>query len=305
MESMYPYPDVNQFYHSIGSPLPPLSVSEKAFDYDQAPLLHLAKRRLGATPADQYGLIDYALDLKYVLPLQKDLMLHCLPLCLETWQYCLIHKAESRFVEEFHSALAAKPNVIRETAGDDVSQLFFCFMKDSILASMNGKKYLFHEGQGAYSHIWIRHFASLGTFCNKIETIISEWKKLDTVGLAICFLKYLSVLIYEENNNPVFMPWTPKDGGGSPCLWEYDSTGFGERWSNRNIESLKRFLEWEELMRCSEALLNIMQNHKNYPIAQQVILDLKKNKNKIESRTGDLCEYLSLPSESGLWEWRS
>jgi len=50
------------------------------------------------------------------------------------------------------------------------------------------------------------------------------------------------MLMYAENENRVFPPWTPDHGGGPPCLWEFEGHLYAHRWQEPNVNSLKRIL---------------------------------------------------------------
>jgi hypothetical protein len=49
-------------------------------------------------------------------------------------------------------------------------------------------------------------------------------------------------LVYPENENPVFAPWTPNGGGGPPCLWEFEGHLYSHRWLEPNVAFLNRVL---------------------------------------------------------------
>src|SRR6266576_3591907 len=50
------------------------------------------------------------------------------------------------------------------------------------------------------------------------------------------------MLMYAENENRVFAPWTPDHGGGPPCLWEFEGHLYAHRWQEPNVNFLKRIL---------------------------------------------------------------
>jgi hypothetical protein len=69
---------------AFGQPAPPASITQEAFDYDEAHLHRLVRLKPGerAVPGD---LLDYAHDLRYT-EIDKPLLAFLLPFCLEAWR---------------------------------------------------------------------------------------------------------------------------------------------------------------------------------------------------------------------------
>ncbi len=61
-------------------------------------------------------------------------------------------------------------------------------------------------------------------------------------SLAVCSVQYMSCLLYDDEENPVFAPWTPAGGGGPPSLWEVDGDIYDQSTHSANIEFLKTTL---------------------------------------------------------------
>jgi len=81
-----------------------------------------------------------------------------------------------------------------------------------------------------------------GVLLPDIELLWTAWWSVSTVGRAISAMQYISCLMYPENENPVFAPWTPNAGGGPPCLWDFEGHLYSHRWLEPNVAFLKRVL---------------------------------------------------------------
>jgi|JFJP01.1.fsa_nt_gi hypothetical protein len=149
----YEYPSINAYFEQVGSPHRPEKVYQKAFDYDQTPLETLTNFKIGMERSEvlNWALSEYNLDLEYVRPLQEDLMLYWLPLCMEYWQKSLFEKFNYYFVWRFHEALHYSQNIIAQTIGKEIQSLTYRFMRDSILARISDEKYLSFSRRGAVS----------------------------------------------------------------------------------------------------------------------------------------------------------
>jgi hypothetical protein len=75
-----------------------------------------------------------------------------------------------------------------------------------------------------------------------VDQVWSGWWSIETVGRAVATVQYVSCLMYPEDENPVFAPWTPDRGGGPPCLWEFGGHLYEHRWLDPNIRFLQRML---------------------------------------------------------------
>ncbi len=290
-------------FHILGNPAPPKVITEKAFDYVQAPLERLAALVPGDTPKGA-DLIDYALDLKYVTPLQKELMMYVLPFCLQSWQDALANRA-SGFTDEFHAALAKRENVIAETAGQKVQVLVRDYMRHGLLNCLARENAIVAPEMGLSPYRWVRHLASYGVIWDDVETLLREWRGMQVEGFAISCLQYLSIFAFRTYENPIFLPWTRERGGGPPVPWEYKSLGFEERWKEKNLSFLRGFLTAQEVRSwAAEAELRL-RDHPHSTQARAVVEGISTNLERVDSRLGDLIRFLGTPSEPGsaLWEW--
>jgi hypothetical protein len=79
---------------------------------------------------------------------------------------------------------------------------------------------LAYRGAGARPYRWIRALTTYGVLLPDVETLWARWWSIETIGRAVSCVQYLSALVYDKDDNPVFTPWTRDHGGGPPCLWE-------------------------------------------------------------------------------------
>lgn len=89
-----------------------------------------------------------------------------------------------------------------------------------------------------------------------MERLWTAWWSLETVGRAISTVQYISCLMYPENENPVFSPWTPDRGGGPPRLWGFEGHLYAHRWLEPNMNFLKGILT---VQRVSDVLVQAVE----------------------------------------------
>jgi len=206
--------------HGLGGTRAPSQVTQEAFDGDARHLHQLThlSRDQAAAPLD---LSKYADDLLYT-EIDAPLFVHLLPTCLRAWHDDLRDPRSDygAFVEHFYPVLADRDVfethlTPRQTAA--VSQ----FMRSSILDEMDAQRGLAFRGKNARPYRWIGALTTYGVMLPDIECLWAEWWTLETIGRAISLLQYVAALVYEDDKNPVFAPWSPTEGGGPPCLWEF------------------------------------------------------------------------------------
>ncbi|MGH1347589.1 MAG: hypothetical protein ACRBN8_38890 [Nannocystales bacterium] len=300
--SRHHYPCPTDFHRDIGSPEPPTKVTQKAFDYEQAPLEALAARVVGVGPCGR-EINEYALDLMHAQPLQPDLMAHVLPLCLETWQHGLRSGALGGVIEQLHASLAKRRTVITDTLGPDISDVFYTFIRQSLLARMEEETSLRHNGMDAPPHRWFSCLASYGTLGPNVGEVLGMWNRIGCVGHAVAWIQYASVLAFDGDDNPVFDPWTPDAGGGPPALWEYASTGFEERWDVANLGRLREFLEPGAVIDRTERAASQLADHQHAEVVRTVHDAVQRGRARLQWRRSRLCEVLATPSTTDLLDW--
>ena len=89
---------------------------------------------------------------------------------------------------------------------------------------------------------WIRALTTHGVLLADIDSVWASWWALGTIGRAVSAVQYISALMYPDEENPVFAPWTREGGGGAPCLWEFEGHLYSHRWLEPNVDFLQRAL---------------------------------------------------------------
>ncbi len=220
----------------------PQSIWQPAFDYDESHLYSLLRYVplvpdvLTVVPVSESLLIDYTLDLQY-MTIQPDLFRCLFPLCLQAWQQDLLASEGSSpyraFVEYFLGALASRP-FLHDLLAAEEYEVVIRFMQNTILDRLDQEEYLSFSGDGRV-YTW---FFALGAFAilfPALESLWRIWWTMETRGQVIAALQYISCLMYEEQSNPIFHPWTPEQGGGPPQLWETGAHIYNRAWQHENV----------------------------------------------------------------------
>jgi hypothetical protein len=148
--------------------------------------------------------------------------------------------------------------------------------------------------QRSSTHSLYSHLASLGTFSELIPII---WPKLwsqNTIELFPFQLQYITLLLFDKKDNPIFKPWTTNEGGGPPTLLDYSSLGHDEKWLDCNIEYLSKNLNYNFI---EEALNNIVESKEEdlSVFAKKLLQKLNIEKNKLDYRCSRIIEIYSTP----------
>ena len=231
----------------LAQPLPPKQITQQPFDYDPSHYRRLCQLD-GAAP-NIHDLSRYVDDMQY-MPLQPDLLRYLLPLCLKMWQDDLLHEEGSDcggLVEAFWSALSPRPVfqntfLLEEELNAEEYRSVMQFMRDTLLERMSQETRLHFAGSQSSPYQWLH---TLGSFCivfPHLRGLWGKWWQIATPGYAVCVLQYVSCLMYRNDENPVFAPWTPGKGGGPPGLWENGSLSSDYGWRLENASFLAETL---------------------------------------------------------------
>jgi len=204
----------------------PHQIWQRAFDYDPQHLYTLVKYTpyvpgSGIMPSASC-LIDYSLDLKYE-EIQPDLFRCLFPLCLEAWHQHLFASARvsqySAFVEYFLDTLNARP-FLQDLLDEQEYEIIVAFIRNSILDRLDQEPGILFSRESATVYVWFGELSAFAVIFPLLERLWNEWWSMKTPGHAMAVLQYISCLLYLKDENPIFAPWTPQDGGGPPELWE-------------------------------------------------------------------------------------
>ena len=138
------------------------------------------------------------------------------------------------FVEYFSAALARRPLVDQLLTPKRAAEVK-AFMRDSLLDRIDLESNLSQTGSRGSAYSWIHAVGSYCVFIPELESLWREWWRLETHGQSVSALQYISCLMYEDHDNPIFAPWTGSEGGGPPRLWETDGHIHDQCWHPENV----------------------------------------------------------------------
>ena len=248
-------------HRALHSTKPPEKITQEAFEGDDRHLRRLARLSPGEQ-ADANDLWEYVQDLLYT-DIQSDLLVYLLPFCLQAWHEDLrgIHDGYGGLIEYFYPVLADRHIFdlhLTAEQGAVVSE----FMRQTIVEEIDDQRGLSFEGSRVRPYRWFRALTSFGVVRPEVDRLWASWWTLDTVGRAVAAVQYTSCLMYPENENPVFRPWTSDRGGGPPGLWEFEGHLYSHRWQERNVGFLREVLTAESV---GEALVQAVERLAGQP----------------------------------------
>jgi hypothetical protein len=278
-----PIQDVTKVIKSDGIPK---QITQQPFDYDSKHYRRLCDHD-GKEP-DAADLGDYALDMKY-MELQPELLRHLTPVLLTAWRKDLFEGDKAGyagFVGQFWPALLEGTALRVFTPTEH--EAFVAYMRNTILDRLDAEQSLRFSGMGASPYSWVQALASYGALFSDVEVLWTEWWQMKTAGHATAAFQYASVLIYEDNANPVFSPWTKDKGGGPPALWECGAMMFNVGWKAKNIEFLKRTLSVGYFEEKIQLALSQIKNPTAKKIASGIVEDFFGQRAHLELRIEQL-----------------
>lgn len=270
----------------------PDNIWQQAFDHDWGHFDRLLN--LVDNEPNGVDLVDYCLDIRYE-EIQPDLLRYLLPVCLEAWRVFLLDNQDSKygaFVEHFYPALANRP-ILKEFLGKREYLAVITFISNVILERIAQEKQLHFRGS---SHVykWFHAFCFFGMAFPSIEGIWNTWWSLKTPGQVIAAFQYASCLMYKDNQNPIFDPWTPDLGGGPPELWVTDGHVYDLGWKKENVDFIKSVLTVDYLKdKLNKA--SVQLQGESFQKSQKILADFDTQKEFLKERVSELPELLFAP----------
>jgi hypothetical protein len=232
---------IERLRRGLGRLAAPKEIRQEPYDRDDAHLRRLCRLRPTDMPQPD-DLWAYGQDLRYAHELQTDLLLWVLPYCLRAWRDEL--RGDDRryggFVEHLYPALADR---VVGSLNERQRAAVATYMRDALLEEIDDQRGLAFSGMDARPYRWIRAQTSYGVIFPDVGELWAAWWGLGSRGRAVAAVQYLSCLVYDDTENPVFARWTPHGGGGPPCLWEFDGHLYTHRWLESNVQFLADALE--------------------------------------------------------------
>ena len=295
---------LDQLRRRLGSPSAPKVITQGVFEAGPEHLDRLANLRT-SEQANQDDLCDYMDDLQYGTDIQPVLFLFLLPFCLERWDQHIRNENFEwpGFREQFYTVLG-KTEVLSECLSTDQHAAVLEFMRGSILEEIDSQDRLNFRGYPAKPYRWVKALTTHGVIAPDIELIWNEWWSIRTQGQAMAAIQYISCLMYQKDENPVFAPYTREKGGGPPCLWEFDGYLFESRWQEPNIDFLKGRLgtakDATDVLTKAVDRLNV---NSEGAIAQKVLSDMPQCAERLAERCHALPEILATTAQAPTYLW--
>jgi len=231
---------LNTLRSAFGKGTPPNKITQEAFEGNDQHLRRLVRLRPGEQ-ADGSDLWEYIHDLRHT-DIQGPLFAYLLPFCLQAWREDLRGiDGYGGVIEHFYPVLADR-QVFDLHLTPQQSAVVSEFMRQTILEEIDDQRGLAFQGSRTRPYRWFGALTTYGVLRPDLDRLWTAWWTLNTVGRAIAAVQYISCLMYPENENPVFAPWTPDRGGGPPCLWGFEGHLYEHRWQEPNLNFLKRIL---------------------------------------------------------------
>jgi len=244
-----------KLHRTLGVTRPPEKITQEAFEGNDRHLRRLVRLRPGER-ADADDLWEYIHDLRNT-DIQGPLLVYLLPFCLQAWREDLrgIEDEYGGAIEYFYPVLADR-HIFDTHLTPKQSAVVSEFMRQTILEEIDDQRGLAFQGSRTRPYRWFRALTTYGVLRPDLDRLWAAWWTLNSVGRSIAAVQYISCLMYSENENPVFAPWTPDRGGGPPCLWEFEGHLYEHRWQEPNVNFLKGILT---VQRVGEVLVQAVE----------------------------------------------
>lgn len=285
-----------ELHRKLGAMHPPDTITQEAFEGNDRHLKRLVRLRPGEEPLGD-DLWEYVHDLRYT-DIQSALLAYLLPFCLKAWHDDLRGiEGHGGTIEHFYAVLADRQifdSHLSARQAEAVSE----FMRQVILDEIDDQRGLKFQGSGARPYRWFRALTTYAVIRPDLSRLWTAWWTLETVGRAIATVQYISCLMYEENENPVFAPWTADGGGGPPCLWEFEGHLYSHRWLQANVDFLKETVTAHKVGEVLASAVERLVGQPEYDIAATVRDDFPCCDATLKSRCIELPHLLETVQQS-------
>jgi hypothetical protein len=295
---------IDRLRRELGGSRAPTTIIQEAFEGEDSHLRRLSRLAPGASPEPR-DLYDYTEDLRYGTgAIQADLLRWVLPWGLQAWRDDLTgrSRAYGGFVEQFYPVLANE-RVLGSLSADQRGAVAR-FMREGLIVEIDNQQGLSYSGSEARPYRWIAALAGYGVLFPDIERLSGEWWSGDTRGRAVAVVQYGSCLIYDDDDNPVFAPWTHDGGGGPPCLWGQAGDLDDEPWLEENVRFLRGLLHPASVLERLGHAASALVGHIEGAIAGEVLNGAKSRPDVLASRCAELpCILAHTQAPHNLCEW--
>lgn len=286
-------------WHALRRSSRPPAITQAAFDFDPGHLHRLLRVERGGRAASG-DLWDYTQDVLYT-DVQGDLLAYLLPVCLQAWRDHLRGTSGyGGFVEQFYPMLADRGVFDRHLTPAQTAAVS-AFMRQAILDEIDEQRGLAYAGTNARPYLWIRTLTTYGVLLPDIGTLWMAWWDLGTSGRAVAALQYVSALMYPDDANPIFAPWTCDMGGGPPRLWNFDGHLYLHRWQDQNVRFLRQALTVDTVSDLIRRAVEILADAPEHDAAARMLSDVPHRRELLAARCRDLPTLLAQTEEADGW----
>lgn len=215
--------------------------------------------------ADQ--LFGYVHDALSTVGSEADFTFY-LPHIMRAWSDELYDQNDRQFTDLVHTAMM-RENFFHEKLKPELRDAIIEFMRVKLLERIGAEKSLHIRGSTG-THLWPQVFASYGWVTDDVPQLWSKWWAMPTVGHAISVIQWVSCLICDPKNNPVFEPWTPSGGGGPFELWQFSDRSYSARWRPSNVQFLQAILTDNYLRQSIEKVRDVLKETANVMVVEKV-----------------------------------
>lgn len=267
---------------------------EGADDPDRLALLSHTRSDEGELPVA--GLEEYSLCIKYAEELEPKLARFALPMCLDAWQRCLFRGEHPGLARMFFDGIAGRTNKIERSLGTDGACLIRDFMRRSILFKLSAIESL---GVSAPEEmeIWVDFIACYGTAWTDVAALLGEWSAVTNLGFALSSVQYLSLLVYNDAEHPIFGKWAGQRGGAAPLPW----SGKDAPWLHENVVALEKLLLGDGALAWLSRAVARLAGQPDESLARTILEDLELQPYRFETRCKDLIAHMATSGAQKYW----
>ena len=283
-------------HRALHATKPPEKITQESFEGNDGHLRRLVRLKPGDR-AESEDLWNYAQDILYT-KIQSSLLVYLLPFCLEAWHEDLKgNYGYGGFVEHLYPILASR-KIFDEQLNPEQAAVVSDFMRQSILEEIDDQRGLAYKGSKAKPYRWIGALTTYGVLRPDLGSLWAAWWSLETVGRAVAAVQYVSCLMYPENENPVFAPWTPDGGGGPPCLWDFEGHLYEHYWQAPNIKFLQAVLNVDNVSKLLNQCSERIADQPEHVVAAQIQADFPLLTDTLKARCVELPRLLEATDQS-------
>ncbi len=220
----------------------------------------------------------------------------CVPGCIEDFRFLLppmlriweeqIYGVDSAFPYHFVNKLLTIP-VLRYGLSEELQEVVFAFMRRAIAARIAAEDSLEVVGK-TKTHYWVESFNDFGALSYSFPDLWRMVWSAEQRGHAVALLQYVTSLVYDEDDNPIFAPYTGERGGGplSVRSVSFDVNGVG--WLEANIEFLEKALHTQCLLERMDFLEERYPGDRIAELAAQTRAHIESNRDEVGRRCREL-----------------